>query len=427
MNQLPPIVERYLQKHSCTLKWRESVKSQAKFKYVIVVPVLAELEHVSTLLESLAENKVPSPREYLILLVINNTVSANPNIKRENSKTHEYLVERKKNFPFPLEVIDAFSEGRELPAKTGGVGLARKIGLDAALRLLDYNYHSGLVCLDADCHVSDNYLGTISKVFQDGNFRAGYFYFEHLLPKDEKEKAAIVCYEIFLRHYVLGLKFANSPYAFHTIGSTMLFDYATYINVGGMNKRKAGEDFYFLEKVAKSFPVREIRDAKVFPSSRPSWRVPFGTGQRVGRFLSQEQDEYVVYSPNSFQVLKEWNRIFLNGKREAAEFYLEAAKKIFPALENFLRENSFEEKWESILKNSKNEKQLLRQKFFWFDGFRTLKLIHYLRDEAFPNVNMFEGVNEMLSLVGQNKISVEEEIPFLSKQLEFLKILRKLA
>ena len=427
MYGLPEHVKKYLQKYSLLKYWNVETQPQEKFKFAIVIPALNEFQNIVKLLDSLSKNKVEKPEDFLVLFVINNIKDANEEIVSGNRQTLNYLQEVKKSSPFQIEIIDAFSGKRALPQKTGGVGLARKIGLDAALQVLDYSFRSGLVCLDADCVVSENYLRTVAEEFSSQNFHAGYFKFEHRLDEDEEVKNAIICYEIFLRYYVLGLKFARSPYAFHTIGSTMFFDVETYINVGGMNKRKAGEDFYFLEKVAKNFEVKEIAGAKVFPSARASLRVPFGTGQRVHRFLNRTQDEYLVYSPESFLVLKKWNDIFINVGKESAENYLKLARKINPVLEKFLIENDFPRKWEGILKHSASDEQILRQKKFWFDGFRTLKLIHYLRDTIFPNVNMFEGVNGLLKLVGENEISITAKIPPLKTQIKILKKLRELA
>ena len=123
---------------------------------------------------------------------------------------------------------------------------------------------------------------------------------------DDEETKAIICYEIFLRYYVLGLSFAKSEYAFHTIGSTMLCTPDAYVKVEGMNKRKAAEDFYFLEKLAKIFPIGEIKSTSIHPSKRGSWRVPFGTGKSVDRYLSNSRDEYLLYNPKSFVILKTW-------------------------------------------------------------------------------------------------------------------------
>ena len=118
--------------------------------------------------------------------------------------------------------------------------------------------------------------------------------------------SAICCYEIFLRAYVMGLSFAGSPYAFHAIGSTMACTAQAYVDVRGMNRRTAAEDFHFLNKLAKIGSIGVIETTTVFPSPRPSKRVPFGTGQRVLRFMTGGTDEYRLYDPRIFEILREW-------------------------------------------------------------------------------------------------------------------------
>jgi len=112
------------------------------------------------------------------------------------------------------------------------------------------------------------------------------------MPVNYEGQAAICCYEIFLRYWVLGLKYAKSPWAFHSIGSTIVTSTDSYLKVRGMNKREAGEDFYFLNKLAKIGSIDYIRDTCVFPSARSSSRVPFGTGKRIERFLSGQKQEW---------------------------------------------------------------------------------------------------------------------------------------
>ena len=66
-----------------------------------------------------------------------------------------------------ISFIDASNAGKEMDDKNGGVGLARKIGMDLALTKFDYN-SSGkriLICTDADCKVDLNYLSEISREF----------------------------------------------------------------------------------------------------------------------------------------------------------------------------------------------------------------------------------------------------------------------
>ncbi|MFA5805264.1 MAG: hypothetical protein WC879_11525, partial [Melioribacteraceae bacterium] len=318
-----------------------------------------------------------------------------------------------------------------------GVGLARKIGMDLALTQFDYS-NSGkniLICLDADCTVSNNYLESIIQAFKQSDTHTAYVQYEHILPKNESEQRAIICYEIFLRYYVLGLQYANSPFAFPTIGSTMICDYESYIKIGGMNKKKAAEDFYFMEKLAKITEIKKISAAKVYPSSRGSWRVPFGTGQRVNRFFAGTHNEYLLYNSKSFDVLKSWLKIYSSKEIFDADYYFKSASAIHKSLYDFLVQNSFEDTWNKILKNSKSDEQKQKQKQIWFDGFRTLKLIHYLRDNGFPLINMFEALDEIFKFTNLSadrqdynlQFRRREVIPSIEEQIEYLYLLRKLA
>ena len=131
--------------------------------------------------------------------------------------------------------------------------------------------------------------------------------YEHQIPVDYIQQAAICCYEIFLRYWILGLKYAKSSWAFHSIGSTIVVSTEAYLEVRGMNKREAGEDFYFLNKLAKIGKIDYIKDTCVYPSARSSTRVPFGTGKTIQRFMAGvSQEEYCLYDPQIFSVLAEW-------------------------------------------------------------------------------------------------------------------------
>ncbi len=302
--------------------------------------------------------------------------------------------------------------------------------MDLALNLYAYNSTSEklLICLDADCTVSENYLTEIIDSFNKNNYSAAVVKYEHPLNENDKNIYAIICYEIFLRYYVLGLIYAESPYAIHTVGSTMICDFESYIKIEGMNKKRAAEDFYFLEKLAKHYEIHNIKTTTVYPSSRSSWRVPFGTGQRVGRFLTGSQNEYLLYDPASFTVLKKWLNLLSNNQNISLESLLINAQGINSELYNFLINQNFQKSWENILNHTKNDGQLILQKKRWFDGFRTLKLIHHLRDTVFPLINMFDALDKMLQNFDNIVLPkrMNGNIPDLQIQKEYLRILREL-
>jgi len=441
-SQLPNNVEKYLQKYSYD-KWK-IYKGNKKFESVIVIPAIDEYDNIKTLLSSLGQNEIEYFPTTLILFVVNHLTSSNVNVKQNNMKTIEYLkniIDKKSSEDefskrivksnLQIGLIDASSERLELEEKDGGVGLARKIGMDKALKIFDYDTSAKkiLICLDADCTVSENYISTIRRAFDKNNINAGYVNFTHGRTDDVENDKAIINYELFLRYYVLGLKYANSPYAFHSIGSTMVCDVESYMKIQGMNKRKAAEDFYFMEKLSKITDIIKIEGVTVFPSSRGSWRVPFGTGKRVTRFLEKTQNEYLLYAPESFFVLKNWMEIFHSDEILSAEEYLDHAEKINKSLFDFLIANKFKENWDNILNNSKSSNQINKQKQIWFDGFKTLKLIHFLRDSEFQLINMFDALDELFKLM---KIQFEYkntkgEIPQLPIQEKYLNKLREIA
>lgn len=440
--KISPAVKKYLEKYG-TDGWNIIREGNSNYEMVIVIPALKEFENIKKLLVSLTQNDSSHFEKVVIVFVVNSIENASQETIKDNAKSIELLkkiifsekgndevIDIVKNSGLNIGLVDASSKGKQLPIKDGGVGLARKIGMDLSLKFFDYKQTSQkiLVCLDADCTVKENYITEIYNYFKDEKCSAAYVKYEHPIEGDAESKLAIVCYEIFLRYYVLGLKIARSPFSIHTIGSTMVCDVESYINIQGMNKKKAAEDFYFMEKLAKIRKIHEIDSTTIFPSSRGSWRVPFGTGQRVNRYLSKKQNEYLLYSPKSFYLLRDWLSIFLSHEILSADEYLEEANKINPELYNFLIQNSFRENWNRIVNNSRSKEQINNQKSFWFDGFRTLKLIHHLRDTVFPQTNMFVVLDEIFEYLKAASVrrNLSSEIPCLESQIKYLGKLREL-
>ena len=423
---IPDKISAYLNKRTSD-KWKIENDHPKYFQNIIVVPSIAESQNLPAFINSLEQNDALELHNTLLLIVVNNSVSSDKYVKDDNSKTLEYL--RKLETKLNLSFIDACTPGKEMDDKNGGVGLARKIGMDLALNKFDYLSINKniLICTDADCILDSNYLLEISDDFNRNNYEAAVVKFAHDISDDDEETKAILCYEVFLRYYVLGLSFAKSEYAFHTIGSTMICTPEAYVKVGGMNKYKAAEDFYFLEKLAKIYPIGEIKTTSVHPSKRGSWRVPFGTGRSVDRYLSNERDEYQLYNPKSFIVLKNWLVVFYDHSLNEQTSLIKIAKNIHPALFNFLTQQDFENFVKKVLLNNKNQSEVEKQKHYWFDAFKTLKLIHYLRDEAYPNINMFDAMDELLKLMNiENNISRNSVVPDLETQKEYLLLLRKI-
>ncbi len=451
---IPDKISSYLNKRANN-KWKIENDHPKYFQNIIVVPSIEELSTLPSLIQSLEHNDESELLNTLLLIVVNNAVSSTNEVKDDNKKTLEYL--RQSRTKLNLSFIDACSLDKEMDDKNAGVGLARKIGMDLALTKFDYSSSQKriIICTDADCVVDSNYLSEISHEFNRSDYDAAIVNFAHDISGDDEQTKAIISYELFLRYYVLGLSYSKSEYAFYTIGSTMVCTPEAYVKAGGMNKYKAAEDFYFLEKLAKIYPINHIKTTFVHPSKRSSWRVPFGTGRSVDRYLANTRNEYQLYAPKCFVVLKNWLEVFndrslsqpelVSGSSTSIDIHdkipnqvrnddtrnkislVKIAKNIHPALYDFLIQQDFENFTKKVLLNNKNISEVGKQKHYWFDAFKTLKLIHYLRDKVYPNKNMFDAIDELLKLMDiESKIKRDSEIPDLETQKEYLLLLRKI-
>ncbi|MCX5836955.1 MAG: hypothetical protein NTW71_00270 [Deltaproteobacteria bacterium] len=392
---------------------------------VVVIPALAESSSLFRTLAGIAGNPPDELAKTLVLCVVNNhrpplaapeeicdnqqTLTLLEDLLRGDARLHTQPAEMRDDLrqitgsELRLGWIDASSPGLEIPERDGGVGTARKIGMDAALTLLDGRGPGGGVisCLDADTLVEENYLSAVCNHFSDARHAAAVAKYAHQRPDDLDLLSAICCYEIYLRAYVMGLSFAGSPYAFHAIGSTMACTAQAYVDVRGMNRRTAAEDFHFLNKLAKIGSIGVIATTTVFPSPRPSERVPFGTGRRVLRFMTGGTDEYRLYDPRIFGILREWLAGMEADPDRGSEAILTAARKIHSGLKAYLDLSRFAIDWPVIRRNCPDAEHLRRQFHVWFDGLKTLRLVHHLSRSAFPPAPMFEGLKGLLTRMGQ--------------------------
>jgi hypothetical protein len=405
--KIPENIIDYLRKRSSD-RWNLEWNISAGIEVAVVVPAICEFENIKLLIESLCQNEKSNLAKTLVIFIINNSVSSDSEIKQDNQNSIEYLrkvivnisnepsIGRIMKSGIRIGLIDAASAGKEFQDKDAGVGLARKTGMDAALSAFDYSIPGSkiLISLDADCIVEQNYLEEIIQSFTINRYSVANVNFEHNLTDIRTETLGIISYEIFLRHYIAGLYFAQSPFAFHTVGSTVVCEYEAYVKVEGMNKRKAAEDFYFLQKLAKHYKINRIDATKVKPSARKSWRVPFGTGRSIADLASNKKN-ILLYNADVFNILKNWLRLFYSDLSLDLSLIQREAERIHPELANFLQKRGFGKDWRKILDHCKNQKQLNYQRKNYFDAFETLKLIHHLRDTSFPMMDISSGIKKL--------------------------------
>ncbi len=422
----------YLNKRAILSPWQLEVSLHGKIEQVVVVPAYSEFHNIRNLLLHLTKSDTPVCEKTLCIFVINNRneiITPSEDIEN-NQNTLDFLRNCmiKKEYPFSIGVIDASSLGYELPPEQG-VGLARKIGLDWGLYSLfqQEKTEGGLIWLDADCELSQDYLTAWNTFFKSYPDSAGLMYSEH--PFDSSPSGqCMLAYEIYLRSYELGLHYANSPYTFLPIGSTIGVTIPLYVNCGGMNTRTAGEDFYFLQQIARIGFIQRIKTATVYPSARLSDRVPFGTGAKLKQYMNQPEKKYTTYPFECYDILKKWLQS-IDDPEENPEFMLLHAEKIHPELAHFLVKNYWLQKTKKIFQQNQNKKSLRFHLHEWFDGLKTLKLLNHLRDFVFFTGNLFQTTEKLVKRLNTQKfqeINLENVENNFQKQKTILEQLRNI-
>ncbi|MCB0633528.1 MAG: hypothetical protein KDD15_27535, partial [Lewinella sp.] len=162
---------------------------------------------------------------------------------------------------------------------------------------------------------------------------------------------------------------------------------------GGMNRRKAGEDFYFLHKFTALGHFGQIKTTTVIPSPRASHRVPFGTGRAVSKLLETGQ-QADTYAPESFVILRPFIRQINQYHREDYQ------PEFHPGLLHFLESMNWQEKIAEIRQHTAGLPAFRKRFFRWFDAFLLMKYVHFMRDHYYPNVPVKEAVDWLTSVSG---------------------------
>ena len=347
-------------------------------------------------LQSIKDCAMPE-KSVEVIIVINSSENTPKEIVEKNQITYELARSfAKENSTKRIKFYILNFEN--LPKKFAGVGLARKIGMDEALQR--YNLlekPNGLIAgFDADALLDENYFLEIEKFFNENSkINGASIDFQHPIEGNDYDEMIyknIINYELHLRYFVEALRFANFPFAYHTIGSSFVVKADIYAKQGGMNRRKAGEDFYFLQKIIPLGNYGEINTTKVIPSPRTSDRVPFGTGAAISKMIEGNTHEFTTYSLDAFLLLKTFFELI-------PEFYKSFSYNNLPEImEIFLKMNKFEEDYKKIKSNSPKINIFEKRFYDWFNAFRVIKFLNFAHDKFYKKNDVKNEAIKLLSL-----------------------------
>lgn len=350
------------------------------YQNVLVIPARDEAVELLAQLERLDGN-------FLCILVINSEAG-----NEQEQQLANYLISQNQSghslYPIAknsdLLLIDRYTPGFGIP-KDEGVGLARKIGCDIACKLINEGRITSnwIHTSDADAQWPAEYFAAA----KDQQGAALLYPFEHATGEHAQ---AMLLYEFSLNYYVAGLSMAGSPYAYHTVGSTLAIDYRHYAQVRGFPKKSGGEDFYILNKLRKTGEIKTLHGQPLILADRLSHRVPFGTGPALQKLVQLDNPvkEFTLYNPESFELLKQWlgciPKLFELGSVEAASTCLK--QSLCSTNLAMLEQLGFDTCLQHAFKQGRTSSSFQRHIHDWFDAFRTLKAIHFYRDNGYPNM-----------------------------------------
>lgn len=358
----------------------------------IIIPCFSEPDVYYTI-RSILECHQPHS-QLTILIVINHSELAPAHHKQQNSATFEALEQWKKNVPDWIQMHVLFID--DLPKKHAGVGWARKIGMDWIISLLNRtNLKNGIIIsLDADALVEKNYLQAIEYHFETKNPIAATIYFEHPIEHNENSKG-IILYELYMRYYKHALEYVGFPHSIYTVGSCFAVQAHYYVAQGGMNRKKAGEDFYFLQKLSASGLISEIKTTKVTPSARLSDRVPFGTGPVLKAYHNGNRDLLTTYPLDAFLILSD---IFSNLHRlyQQKDKLKPRHMSSNPCFQTFAEESDTIRELIELQQNCSSVEIYTKRFYHIFNAFRILKWLNFATQHDFPKADLAQQASKLI-------------------------------
>jgi hypothetical protein len=407
-------VSQYLARH-VEPETAAAARIEGAFGNVVVVPAYGEGQ---SLFDTLGSVPKGDRGDTLVVVVLNARADSPAPVHAANANARTRLLETataKKeiggsasawSLAYPnatVALLDRASDGRYLPEKQG-VGLARKIGNDFALALQAEGRIAApwIHNTDADTLLANDYFDQTESIPAEGSSAAIYF-FEHRFSEDPDLGLAARLYEISLRYYTLGLAWAGSPYAFEAMGSCIAVRPAAYAAVRGFPKKNAAEDFYVLDKLAKVGSIVRLAGTPLRLEGRISDRVPFGTGKALSQLVSKKRAlaGFRLYHPAVFGHLAAWLGVLdatadSGGEVDTALATLPRGNPFFLTdllLESLEKMGAFPA-MRAAIERSGDAATMRRHFHTWFDAFRTLKLIHALRDGGLPSMTWREALAE---------------------------------
>jgi hypothetical protein len=189
-----------------------------------------------------------------------------------------------------------------------------------------------------------------------------------------------------MRAYALNMWRIRSPYCFSALGSAIAFPVWAYRAAGGMTPKLSGEDFYFLQKIVKTGRLLHWNGEIVYPATRLSDRVFFGTGPALIKGIEGDWNSYPIYDFRLFDQVAETCRAF-------GSLFI---KDVNTPLDDFMIRRFGSLPWENLRKNFKTQAHFIRACHEKIDG---LRILQFLKESQNPDEKVSEAALSALLML----------------------------
>lgn len=352
----------------------------------IVYVALPAMDEFSVIKKTLDCIRKQTYRKYHLFVCVNQPevyhhAPAYAEVIESNRKTLEMLSSID---DILINIIDRSSPGLGWDDKNYGVGWARKVLIDEILKIAHDD--DIIVSLDADTRFNEKYFEIIVhkfSSFQNATALSNPYY--HPLTTDRELNRLMLRYEIYMRYYALNLWRIHSPYCFTALGSAISFPVGAYRKVSGVAPKFSGEDFYLLQKLRKSGRVIHLNEESVYPATRYSSRVFFGTGPALIKGRTGDWTSYPFYKPELFDMISSLYQ----------DFHVLYEKNIPTAADEFIRVSFGQDPgnlWDELRQNNPDKLRFVHSCHIKFDGLRILQFLrffHYREKVSEPGPDFF--------------------------------------
>lgn len=267
----------------------------------LAIPAMDEFENMAALLDILAQQDYPHRAAFICV--------NQPDTWWDDDQKRSICLNNQKTLSFlhnhcdtNLVILDRSSPGKGWTKRHQGVGWARKTAMDAINQIA--HPHDLIVSMDADTYYPTDYLSSLAENLTRNPQAAGFAIpYYHNLTHHERTDRAILRYEIYMRYYACNLWRCHLPYRFTAVGSAMAATAEAYRKISGITPHRSGEDFYFLQKLAKTGTIVTWNRQRAYPAARFSDRVLFGTGPAMIKGDQGDWNSYPFYDPAKFDLV----------------------------------------------------------------------------------------------------------------------------